>query len=188
MKIPADISSANLRPGNHDVQKSNIMGGVYQDENNWRGDENKKQRKLCSVKLFNQKSQTTEIYSDSKNCMKEKRIANLDSSQQRSQEKFNFSGFSKRNFWPVPFQLFSPIVLKSLVGDKDRNYGGEHRKLGRQFLRLQKRNTQPINTLELISPTLKIYLRKWLGEDNAETIKRNQEPISYLSYCYIYMY
>ena len=143
-KIPA--VSANLRAGNHDVHKSNNIGGVYQDENNWRGDE----------------------------------------SQQSSHEKDDFGGFSKRNFWPVPFQLFSPIVLKSLVGDKESNYGGEHRKLGRQFLRLQKRNTQP-NTLELISPTLKIYLGKWLSEDNAKTIKRNQEPTSYLSYCYIYM-
>ena len=138
-KIPA--VSANLRAGNHDVHKSNNIGGVYQDENNWRGDE----------------------------------------SQQSSHKKDDFGGFSKRNFWPVPFQLFSPIVLKSLVGDKERNYGGEHRKLGRQFLRLQKRNTQP-NTSELISPTLKIYLGKWLSEDNAKTIKRNQEPTSYLSF------
>ena len=82
---------------------------------------------VCTLKPnFNLKRDF--VASDSKNW------GNLDASQQRSEEKEKFGKrFHKRKYWSL--QLFSPMVLKSLVGgkysknkekidkeDKERNY------------------------------------------------------------------
>ena len=123
----------------------------------------------------------------------------LDASRQRSEEKEK-SG--KRKYWPVVlqlfssssniyFQLFSPIVLKSLVGGKHsenkENIDKEEKERkvdywGGKFVRLNKRQTWP-NTFKLANPIWRIRLAKWLSKENAKTIQIDQEPTSYLSFC-----
>jgi len=184
--------AAALPAGNHDVHKLYIMGGHDQDHNNHRVVKNKKRQIQLSllwqlpntVKLFNLKSaKTRKIASDSKNCMKKRRIEDIDSSQQRSQENSYFCRFQKRSFWPVAVQLLNPMALNSLVPashlknkdmeNKEKNYQGEIKKPGGKYLRLQKRKKWP-NSLKLFSPHWKTDLENWLKE-HAETIKRNQE-------------
>ena len=192
------VPAASLPAGNHGVHKSNTMIGRPQDAD--KCDEKKKEGRLglvwgcatCTLKL-NFNPQRDFVASDSRNCVK----GNLDASQQKSEGK---SG-KRRHFWPVAFQLFSPIVLKSFFAgkksknkenigkeDNERNCGGKVEKWGGQFagkfVRLQKRDTWP-NTFKLTNPIWKIDLVKWVSKVNAKTIKMNQEPTSYLSFCYL---
>ena len=188
--LPLSIPATDRPAGNHDVLKCYIMGVV----------KNKKRQMQSlfwqlprTVKLFNLISPNTrKIASDFKKCMEKKRIEDIDSSQQRSQEQKYFGRLQKRIFWPVTFQLFSPMVLKSAPHLKNNenieneikeiNYRGEIKKSGGENFQLQKRDILP-NSLKLFSPNWQIDFENWLKK-HAEAIKRNQEPTSYLSVYY----